>query len=282
MHGIACLLFLIGVFGGLGGVIYGLQSPSTHTFKWPGAEHTSESGILGHIVIGIGGAFVAVPVAMYILRINLEVFDKYWSAIPENGQITGLTLLEATLYAIAISVVGGYSGLRMISALSAASVRKLEEQLKGVQGEIEDLKEKGDQFALNQDLFKADMLLDNDEYDAAISILKPHTETKPDDPSGWLLLGYAYKRTGNLEGAIKAAQIAIKIAPNRWLYHNNLACYLSLSGAPASQVLEVLTRAAELAKGNEKFIRGLTNDPDFDRLRGDLGFTKLISAYASS
>lgn len=284
MHGIACLLALIIFSGALGGLIFSLESYSTHTIKLPWKKDQLDSGVAGHSLIGVGGGFIAVAAGILIFQMDLEVFNQPWgddgyTVMPSGGN--QLSLISATIYVIALSVLGGYSGLRMISALSNAGVKKLEEKIKGVEDQIESLQQQGDQVVLNQQLFKADILLDNGDLQEAIDILEPHTNLVPNDPSGWLLLGYAYKRVQKLEEAIKAVTKAINLKPDRWLYHNNLACYKSLRGDPATEVVKELRKAVGLAGSNYYFLEGLRTDPDFKNVREHPDFISFLNQFDS-
>lgn len=101
--------------------------------------------------------------------------------------------------------------------------------------------------------------------------LEPLAEVVEGDPQrveAWLGLGWCLKRLDRLPEAMDALKRGLEIDPDQAILHYNLACYLSLSGDPATSV-DHLAKAIAL---DDRY-RGLTEaEPDFDPIRTDPRF----------
>ncbi|WZP00091.1 tetratricopeptide repeat protein [Isosphaeraceae bacterium EP7] len=106
----------------------------------------------------------------------------------------------------------------------------------------------------------------------ALKPLEVASGLHPDDLGVALALGWCYKRTHRLAQAIDVLERAARVTPEQPLLHYNLACYWSLAGN-ATKSLDELALALDL----EPSLRAkLADEPDFDAIRGDPSFARLI------
>lgn len=111
-------------------------------------------------------------------------------------------------------------------------------------------------------------------FDEAIHPLRRSAELNADPTETWLALGWCYKRTGRLQEATHSLERALRDQPDDALLNYNLACYYSLAGR-GLDALRRLKRAFDL----DSHLRQLVEDePDFERLRDDIGFRMLMAA----
>ena len=115
-----------------------------------------------------------------------------------------------------------------------------------------------------------------ERYREALKPLEVAAALRPGDLGVAIALGWCYKRTHRLAQAIDALERAARHHPDEPLLHYNLACYWSLAGN-ATKALDELAAALEL----EPTLRTLIpEESDFDQLRGNPGFEKLIMGPA--
>ena len=288
MHGFWCLLGLIVASGSLGGIIFSLDSPDSHKLSLP-VIGDCNSGFFGHIVIGVGGAFVAIAASVPVLNLDLSLFDKVWTSLED------LKLLPLTLYIIGISVLGGYSGLRIISGLSHTMLKQLkkeideakissEEKITKLSGRIEEntqldkkrskeinkLKISLSRSEKERLLLRGAFLVETHDYLDAIAILDEYIATYPDEPKPLMWKARAQKRRKDIDGAISSTRKAIELRDDYWLYPYNLACYISLKNeGTAADIIDVLKKSLSLARGEEvdEFWEYADTDVDLDSLR---------------
>jgi tetratricopeptide (TPR) repeat protein len=121
-------------------------------------------------------------------------------------------------------------------------------------------------------VLKGEALLAVKQYREALKSLELAAAFRPGDPRVALALGWCYKRTNRLAQAIDSLARALREHPDQALLHYNLACYWSLAGN-TYQALKELSVALEL----DSELRSLVaHEADFDRLRGNSEFDRLI------
>lgn len=126
-------------------------------------------------------------------------------------------------------------------------------------------------------LIKGEALRRLDRHRDAIQPLEIAANLRPGDSRVALALGWCYKRTNRLAQAIDALDRARTHDPENALLHYNLACYWSLAGQ-ADRALDALNTAIEL-EGELK--RLIADEPDFQRLRGNPDFDRLVNSSTS-
>ncbi|HEY6563882.1 MAG TPA: tetratricopeptide repeat protein [Pirellulaceae bacterium] len=110
-------------------------------------------------------------------------------------------------------------------------------------------------------------------YQDAILPLQRAANADPENLQIHLALGWCFKRVGRLDLAIQALEEAMEFAPEDGIVHYNLACYSSLAGNKP-QALQFLSQAFEL---DSKYRDLVSDEPDFDPLRGDADFQNLLT-----
>lgn len=292
MHGIWCLLGLIMVSGGLGGVIFSLESNDSHKLCIPFKGELKDSGFLGHIFIGIGGAFVAVAGSVPVFDLDLSLYDQVW------GEWSTVKLLPSTLYVIGISILGGYSGLRIISGLSNKMLDQLRKEMSEVKSgleenvmqdqerdkEINELKNSLSDSEKERLLLRGAFLVETSDYADALKILNEYICLYPDEPKPWMWKARAEKRKKDIDAAIKSARKAIELRGDYWLYWYNLACYMSLKDQlNIPKIIEALEYSLGYAKDEEldEFWECLDTDLDFELVRDASEFSEFSSKRPS-
>jgi tetratricopeptide (TPR) repeat protein len=119
---------------------------------------------------------------------------------------------------------------------------------------------------------KGEALRSLKHYREALRPLEIAAALRPADARVALALGWCYKRTNRLAQAIDSLEAALRAHPDEALLHYNLACYWSLAGNGAKALKELAT-ALEI----DPDLRGLIPDePDFQQLRGDPAFERIL------
>tara|TARA_R110001599_G_C12275986_1_gene662382 strand:+ start:846 stop:1922 length:1077 start_codon:yes stop_codon:yes gene_type:complete len=300
IYALWCLVSLIIISGALGGFIYALSAPDSHSFKIPLNDKEYDSGFLGHVIIGIGGAFVAIAAAVLALGLDLTVFEQIWDKTNKPNN-----LIPTVIYALAVSVVGGYSGLRIISSLSDAMIKKLEHDIVEIKANAESWNEDSKakinslsrQLSENyqEDKRREKLLAESDERYQLLNgkflireghpkdgsaALEKYLSKHPEDAKTWCWLGIGRKKAGELDKAIMAINKAIELEPDDWLYIYNLACYKTLKEQKSALVISLLRRSIDLAKDDEsrtELMELLKSDSDFESIRGTEEFEEILN-----
>jgi tetratricopeptide (TPR) repeat protein len=127
-------------------------------------------------------------------------------------------------------------------------------------------------------LLRGEALLAVKQYREALKSLELAAGFRPGDPKVALALGWCYKRTNRLAQAIDSLTRSLREHPDQELLHYNLACYWSLAGNTFNALRELST-ALEL---NSELRSLVAQEADFDRLRGNPEFDRLILGGTSS
>lgn len=225
MYGLWCFIGLIVIAGGLGGLVYTLSAPTSHSFRVPWHGKEFDSGFIGDIFIGICGAFVAIGAAIPVFELDVSVFELYWSTSNEPQG-----LIKPTIFVLAIGVVGGFSGLRMISGLSDAMLQKLEKEVKNLDTELK-LNSQNDQKLRNDyKLLEGRFFIVSGQAAEGVSLIQEYLEdtSNQSNSKAWCWLAIGLKRIHKIRDALDAIQKAINIEPKNWLHYYNKACYQAL------------------------------------------------------
>lgn len=301
---ILLVVSLVGFGGLLGGLVHSLETIETHQLMLNGK--LADTGAIGHMFIGFCGAYVALAVVMIIFGMDIGV------VFGANAQIS--LVIKYVLYLLAIGIVGGYSGLPIISLISNAALKKVQQQVDelkksevqtkldvgAINEDSNELKHKVDaltksenklkieikEMELKNVLLTAESHARNEEFTRAIDLLKTKfLPFKEKDALAYHWLALCEKRRGQLKEAVEYVKIAINLSPSRLGYFN-LACYLQLSGEDDLKVIETLKLAwkyAETLWDKKKLLNGLKGDKDLDSLRNRdlLAFVDLINEIES-
>ncbi len=115
-----------------------------------------------------------------------------------------------------------------------------------------------------------------DRHREALACLEAAASLRPEDVSVAVAQGWCYKRTNRLAEAVDALERAARHEPDNALIRYNLACYWSLA-ANAVKALEELAAALRL---RPEMRRMIADEADFDFLRGDSAFERLVRGAA--
>ncbi|MGR6782760.1 tetratricopeptide repeat protein [Moritella viscosa] len=176
--------------------------------------------------------------------------------------------LDLILYLLAFGVLGGYSGLRIISGMSDAMMKKLEQEIEAkvnkTTQEFRDklaknmkdersLKQDIEKYKDDHDLMKGAFLAQTGKSDDAIEVLLQQTQKHPDNHKGWMWLGHAYKNKQQYDKALECSTTAEKLAPEVWGYSYNCACYSSLSEKDEGTITSYLEESVRKFRKDERF-----------------------------
>jgi tetratricopeptide (TPR) repeat protein len=117
-----------------------------------------------------------------------------------------------------------------------------------------------------------------DRHREALACLGTAAALRPEDVAVAVAQGWCFKRTNRLAEAVDALERASRQEPENALIHYNLACYWSLA-ANAGKALEELATALRL---RPEMRRMIADEADFDFLRGDSAFERLVRGAAPS
>ncbi|TKF45985.1 tetratricopeptide repeat protein [Vibrio lentus] len=169
--------------------------------------------------------------------------------------------LEKILFLLSIGILGGYSGLRIISGMSDAMMRKLQSELdkleknqserdrqyqkdkKKQQEDIKSYEKKIKDLTITTEVQKGIAHYHSENFQQAAEQLKLCTAKYPEKLSAWAWLASTYRQLGKLDEAIVTVNKAIEISPNHYLPYYNKACYLLLTKSPISDVFASLESA---------------------------------------
>ena len=125
-------------------------------------------------------------------------------------------------------------------------------------------------------LLKGEALRSLNRFRDALRSLEVAGALRPGDARVALALGWCYKRTNRLAQAIDSLEQALREHPDDALLHYNLACYWTLA-ANGTKALDALSTALEL---DPDLRSRITDESDFDALRGNPGFQRLVRGRA--
>lgn len=287
---------IIAISGILGGLIFALDSSHTHSLSIPWDGQEISTGCFGHIIVGVGGSIIAIGASVPIFKLDLTVFTN-----TTDGFIVPLELI---LYLFAFGVLGGYSGLRIISGMSDAMMKKLEKELQTQKKETNETtkelrelrellaKNVKDDLALkldvekykdNHDLMKGAFLTKTGKSDDAIDILIKQTKKHHDCHKRWTWLGSAYKNIKQYDEALKCSIKASNLAPEVWSYHFNCACYSSLDKQNKEIIIKYLKEAVDKYKQNKTYsdmeviTKVFNDDHDLDLIKKQVDILTLLN-----
>ncbi|CAH6874729.1 putative TPR_REGION domain-containing protein [Vibrio chagasii] len=343
------------IAGSLGGLIYALESDSAYDHNlcipWDGKE--INTGWLGHVIVGIGGAIVTIGAAIPVFRMDITPIAEYHllveqppsntsfnaviapaqqplseglssvsgataNQVKEAEQNTSITpkssftkkdTLELILYMLALGIIGGYSGLRIISGMSDAMIKKLEKEvddkvkkstqtLQKENQKIRDsvavslkkdreLKSELDKQKDSNNLIKAAFLIKTGKAGEGVEILKKQREKTPKNDKVIMWLGSGYRQLKKYSDALQCALDAVQLDPEEWAYSYNCACYLSLTEKPEHEetIVNHLKDAIRKYKNDSKnesndIIEGLLKedgDKDLNFIRQKVDILALLN-----
>jgi len=275
------LITIIAICGGSGGFVQALECENYHEIPLPFNDKKVDSGIFGHIFIGIFGAIVAISLMIGIFGLEIKYVLNANEELAES--------LKIFFYIAAISVIGGYSGLPIISLVSNAALKKVQHEVDSLKKEgrerqqnMDVMKQDSDDIKLENILLKADSYANSRYYAEAIELLeKDYLSVTKDNYKAYNLLAYCEKHNHNIQKAREYIEQSIKLQPSRVGYFN-LACYLTLLDQSKSQVYTAISNSWEIAesvKEKKRLICCLKDDDDFTMIKNEEEFKNLITKF---
>ena len=271
------------VSGMLGGFIYSLDTSDTHQLTFPWKGEAKDTGWLGHVLIGAGGAVIAIAAYVLLVKVDLGFIVELDNITPYKSGWKEETVKQA-LYFAAVGILGGYSGLRIISGTSGTLIKQLERELKSQGSRLDkqtqstrkhvtelEFDTKVQQGILNIHGGNYEQSLS--DLDIALKVYKQNTDIihKNKIVALYSWRGNTLKRLGKITEALDSINTAIKLSEKpKPLHYFNRACYVWLSTKNAADTSDALNSAivsvssSPEAKQLEKMIM---NDEDLDIFR---------------
>lgn len=297
------ILILTIISGAFGGFVHALENDRTHEIKLPFHGKEADSGIWGHVFIGMCGSVVALAVVMAIFNFEINPTDA-------EETLSTAIIIKKMFYVSAVGIVGGYSGLPIISMVSNAALKKVQRQVDALETdgaeqkkEIKKLKEEEDQqklqlFNMSNELTQKNTQLKesqlqitlltaesharNERYSDCITLLTDKYLPQDDkNAKAWMWLAFCEKRLNNIQKAYEYICKSLELEETRLAYFNK-ACYTFLLGRPEQDVYSCLRLAWQHATNDidkKRFLAGLLNDKDFNKLREQESFKGFRSEF---
>lgn len=287
---------IITISGAIGGVVTSLDTDKYHELSIPLTGKILPSGFIGHSFIGVCGAFVGVGAAILFTPLELNVFINN---IKDHSTIENSNILKTLIITIALGIIGGFSGLPIISKLSNHALKKIEskvnehnqqlerqaetqkiqnhklknEQEKNKQQQQEILKQQQEIKEARDDLeYNRGMIhIANNDYKSALECFEKIEKSNAyiNTPKFWINRAFAAKRTDNVSDAMSFIDKALKIAPNNIYALYNKLCYSCLLGKEDIELLKLYQKVKELNCDPDytKIMEHIKNDKDLKKLK---------------
>jgi len=274
------LISIIAICGGSGGFVQALECDDYHEIPILNGKKVN-SGVFGHVFIGVFGAIVAISLMIGVFGLELNHVLNVSDNLAES--------LKTFFYIAAISVIGGYSGLPIISLVSNAALKKVQHEVDSLKKEGKERQERvdaiesdSDKIKLENVLLRADSYANGEYYTDAIELLENHyLSVTKGDYKAYNLLAFCEKRTHNVQKAREYIEKSIKLQPSRVGYFN-LACYLALLDQPEAKIYNAISKSWEYAESVEeqkRLITCLEKDKDFITISSEDEFKRLITKF---
>jgi len=147
---------------------------------------------------------------------------------------------------------------------------------------MEDFSKQMSSLKSDQLKMQGSVAINDKNFSKAIEYFEEYLEHCPNDSTVFWKLAYAKRYTGDLSEAIRLIESALKQSDKHsHLLHYNYACYLALANKPIEKIIEQLTIALDLDKGNNLH-QNIINDPDLISVSNEIEFTNLLGKYKIS
>lgn len=251
LESIQTLLLAIVLSGAFGGLVFGIFTKNQYKIRVPFKGNLLEIGFIGDLMVGSAASITIFFVAGPLFNFN----------------INNITTNDCFVKVIALGVLSGFTGIRLMTGMSS----KLLEKISSLDQRVEQV-EKHDKIA--ELLREADLLVNNNPsqalgiYEKAIAIDSSHESA---------LIGKAksFARLDRLDEAIKILTDILHSNPKCERAYYNRACYKNLSKSYSKE--EALVDLQEAISLFDFYKQYAQEDKDFKSLLSDEDFKKLIS-----
>jgi tetratricopeptide (TPR) repeat protein len=265
--GLPATVWLVAVFGGLGGVVGGvIRSENKLRLCQINSRASLDLGVAGDIVQGLGGAAAAIFLFDGILKTGLEE--------TKPGAQPGALL-------ISVSFLAGAFGRTVILTAGEKLLLKAEQKAEEKATQVVmDLAGTPNAIAYTSAALETIKRSGNPrDWEAALRFAEQAIQSDPNYANAYIEKGRALKRLGKVQEALETVEEALRRFPNEAKALYNRACYRCLLRQPTSTVLADLKRAIEILPKLKEDARG---DHDFDALHGVPEFDQLVTAGSAT
>ncbi len=114
--------------------------------------------------------------------------------------------------------------------------------------------------------------IDSQEWQAAVDVLRGVTQSQPDNPRAWLLLGYALHAAGRVDEALPYHLMGAEFDQTAPVCMYNVACVYALKGN-SDKALTWLEKSVEAGFSQRQQMQ---TDPDLESIRSDERFARIM------
>lgn len=168
-------------------------------------------------------------------------------------------------------------GKRRLRQLNAAQGYLILDMPDQALGELEEIDDPGES-AFDWHVLRAEALRAKRDHQQALEAFLSAQQIRQDDLGALLGMAWCYKRLDKLHLSIETMHLAYQSHPEVPIVLYNLSCYYSLAHE-TEQALSWLARALRMDQGLCKLI---ATETDFDPLRNDPGFLRLMDLTAEN
>ena len=250
MNELGFILLTIITSGGFGGLVFGLHVGNSYKIRLPISGANIELGFLGDILVGVAASVTIFFVAGALFGL----------------QVNQASTTEALIKMIALGVLSGFTGIRVLSSMSSKLIER-----------ISKIDERIDQVELSDRVGEiirhADFLLSNNPdrakiiYDKALLI-------DPTSEPAMIGLAKSLRRMERLTEAIEVLSEVIELNPKAERAYYNRACYKHLSSEyNKKEVLRDLAKAVTLFDFYREYA---LEDKDFEDIKNDTDYQRTL------
>lgn len=254
------VLFVIITSSFCGGIVFGMITRNSHKLRMPFSGKLIELGFLGDALIGVAAGISVFFIAGTLLNIKLSSMSN----------------LDEQIKVIAISVLSGFAGVRLLTSMSSQLLDKIssvDERLDNIEykDNVDGLIADGRFHMKNAEEEKESGVV-RAELEKSLVAFEEALDIDPKNEAATIEVAKVYRRMNKLSKAIMILQEYVVINPKSSRAYYNMACYKTLSMVDKDKVVADLNKAISLS---ERYKRLIMLDKDFKIFKDDEDFKKL-------